>query len=164
MCHFGHSKYMQNYLSFTPIGIFTPVSIVITITLLFIIQTIVQYRIYKTKGTLSHGYPVNTFLMFAPLYEEIIFRGVLFFELISVFGLVGSAIINAILFGVWHIRSVFFMSPKKVTTQVLYTMFIIAPICLYTTYITGNIWLAVIIHYINNILAPVCEEWHIFKK
>ncbi len=137
---------------------------VITITILFIVQTVVQYKVFKTKGTLSHGYPVNTFLMFTPIYEEIIFRGVLFFGLITTFGVLGSAVINAILFGLWHIRSIFFMSQKKVVIQILYTTFIIGPICLYATYTTGNIWFAVVIHYINNILAQICEEWDIFKK
>ena len=153
-----------NFLIFQQVSFITPILLIVIVSILYIIQVYVQYKIFKTKNTLSHGYPVNTFLMFAPIYEEIIFRGILFFGLIPMFGVVGSGIINAVLFGLWHIRSIFFMPSKKVISQVLYTTLFIAPICLYATYITGNIWLAVIIHYINNILAPVCEEWEIFKK
>ncbi len=154
---------MTNFLILQQATSTPSIVLIIVISTLFAIQTIVQYRIFKKRRTLSHGYPVNTFLMLAPIYEEIIFRGFLFFGLIPVFGVLGSAIINAILFGLWHIRSIFFMPEKKVIIQILYTTLVIAPVCLYATHVTGNIWIAVIIHYLNNILAPICEEWEMFK-
>jgi membrane protease YdiL (CAAX protease family) len=132
--------------------------LLLSIVVLFLLQVFVQYKVFKKKNTFSHNYPVNTFLLFAPIYEEIIFRGFLFFGLVSIFGVLGSALINLFLFSIWHIRSMFYMSFKKVIKQMTWTGLVIGPICLIFTYYTGNIWLAVIFHYLNNILAPLVDK------
>lgn len=154
---------IQNFFVLNQMYYLSPLVIIFIITFLFILQTYIQYKVFKAKGTLSHGYTVNTFLMFAPIYEEVIFRGFLFFGLIPIFGVFGSAIMNSILFGLWHIRSIFYISHRKVVIQILYTALVVAPICLYSTYATGNIWFAVIIHYINNIVASAWEDRKILK-
>ncbi len=150
--------YLPNFLNSNLNSNFLNLILIFLILLLFIIQVLVQYKIFKKKNTFSHNYPVNTFLLFAPIYEEIIFRGFLFFGLINIFGILGSALINVFLFAIWHLRSIFYMSWKKVLYQITYTGLIFAPISLILTYYTGNIWLAVIFHYLNNILAPLIDD------
>jgi len=53
--------------------------------------------------------------------------------------------------------------PKiKVAGQVLYTTVILGPVFAIITIMTGSIWLAVILHFLNNLLAPVLESKQFF--
>ncbi len=147
----------MNFLTLIQIGPLPPLLQIVLMTLLFVLTVAVQFRIYKKTGSPSHNYPLNTFLFFAPIYEEIIFRGFLLTTFIVLYGTMWAIIITSILFGLWHIRSIFFMSKTKVVMQVLYTGIILGPIFSLITIATGSIWIAVILHFLNNLLAPVTD-------
>lgn len=151
-----------NFLTLKQIGILSPLVQVMLITLLFVLTVFVQFRVFKNTGRFSHNYPVNTFLFFAPIYEEVIFRGILFATFLTLYGNIGGIIITSVLFGIWHIRSIFFMPKIKVAGQVLYTTVILGPVFAIITIMTGSIWLAVILHFLNNLLAPVLESKQFF--
>lgn len=152
----------SNFLTLGQIGILSPLMQVILMTVLFVLTVIVQFRIVKKTGKPSHGYPLNTFLFFAPIYEEIIFRGFVLATFIGLYGNTWAIIISSILFGIWHIRSVFFMPKSKVVIQVLYTGLLLGPIFAIITMATGSIWIAVIFHFLNNLLAPITENKRLF--
>lgn len=140
------------------IGFFNPLMQIFVICLLFVAVVLVQYKIYKKIGTFSHNYPPITLTLFAPIYEEVIFRGIFLSGLIYMYGMIPAVIITSILFGIWHIRSIFFMSAEKTIVQMLYTGLILGPIFALVTIYTGSIWIAVILHFLNNLLAPILEK------
>ena len=148
----------SHFLTLKQIGILSPLAQIILMTVIFILTVIVQFRIVKKTGRPSHNYPPNTFLFFAPIYEEVIFRGLLLTTFISLYGVTRAVILTSILFGIWHIRSAFFMPKGKVIAQVLYTGLILGPVFAFITIATGNIWCAVILHFLNNLLAPLSEK------
>jgi len=151
-----------NFLILKQVGILSPLVQVALMTALFVLTICVQFRIFRNTGKLSHNYPVNTFLFLAPIYEEVIFRGLLFGTFITLFGDIWSIIITSLLFGIWHIRSIFFMTKTKVVVQILYTGLLLGPIFSIITIATGSIWIAVILHFLNNLLAPVLENRKFF--
>jgi membrane protease YdiL (CAAX protease family) len=148
----------MDFLPMISIGFFNPLMQIFVICLIFVAIVIVQYKVYKKIGTFSHNYPPHTLTLFAPIYEEVIFRGILLSGLIYMYGIVPAIIITSILFGIWHIRSIFFMSVNKTIVQMLYTGLILGPIFALITIYTGSIWLAVILHFLNNLFAPILEK------
>lgn len=130
----------------------------IIICFLFVAIVLIQHRVFLKTGRFSHNYPVFTFTLCAPIYEEVIFRGFLLSGFLSLYGQVWAIIITSVLFGLWHIRSIFFFSYKKTFFQILYTGLILGPIFSIITIFTGSIWNAVILHFVVNIFAPILES------
>lgn len=141
----------NNFLPLIHTGIFTPFSQIVIICALFITTVIVQNKAYKETGKMWLYYPPNSLLFFAPIYEEVIFRGIFLAGFIAMYGAVNAVILTSILFGIWHIRSILFMPKKKVVMQMLYTGLILGPIFAIVTVVTGSIWMAVILHFLNNL-------------
>jgi len=103
-------------------------------------------------------YPVRVSLFFAPIYEEIIFRGLILAGLMTIYSITTAIIISSILFGIWHLKNIFYLPKNQVIYQMLYTGLIFGPIAAYITVISGAIWIAVIIHQLNNLLAPYSQK------
>ena len=131
----------------------TPGFQIFLIALLFTIYNFVAYTTYQTTGTMF-GYPLSISILFVPIYEEIIFRGFILFGLMKYYSWKKAIIISSLLFGLWHFKNIFFLSQSELIYQILYTAFVFGPIVAYITIKSKNIWLAVIIHYLNNLLAP----------
>lgn len=148
---------MNSFLSIQQTAYLSPLVTILIVCFLFVIKTLVQYQVFKKTGRFSGNYPPNTFLLFAPIYEEILFRGVVLAGLIIIYGQTYAIIISSVLFGLWHIRSIFFMSYKRTFLQVVYTGMILGPIFATVTILTGSVWIAVMLHYLNNIFAPILE-------
>ncbi len=148
----------MQFLSIFHNSFLNPITLLCIVVSLFLLQVFTQYSSYGKTGKFFHNYPANTFLFFAPIYEEVLFRGIIFSGLLTVYSVGISVLISSALFGVWHIRSIYFMSKRKTLAQMFYAGIIIGPIFAYLTFLTGDIWLAVILHYINNILAPLIQE------
>lgn len=144
----------MNFFVLKSFSIFTPLMQIILIGILFFVTTFIQYTEYKKTGKMYKYYPVRISLLFAPVYEEIIFRGFILGGLMLYYSATIAIIISSILFGLWHVKNIFFQPAKETVWQILYTGIIFGPIASYITIWTGTLWLAVIIHYLNNIIAP----------
>ena len=94
--------------------------------------------------TFSTVLAVVSLVVIAPVVEEIVFRGLLFGALASRLGILASTVITALLFGAIHADPVLFPS--------LAALGIITALA-YTT--TGNLWVAIILHALNNSLGAV---------
>ncbi|MBV5282383.1 MAG: CPBP family intramembrane metalloprotease [Paludibacter sp.] len=104
------------------------------------------------KTGLLFGKPDTFYLetLFAPIYEEIIFRAVILSVLLKHYSLVKAVVFSSLLFGLWHIKNIFFVDPFELLKQICYTGIIFGPIMCLITYKTKTIWIATIIHYLNN--------------
>jgi hypothetical protein len=103
----------------------------------------------------SFNYPTFCYatIIFAPIYEEIIFRGFIFNAFLKNYKVLQAVIFSSLLFGLWHFKNVFFLSPFLLIKQIAYTGFIFGPIMALITNKTKNIWPGVILHFINNIFC-----------
>ena len=148
----------NEYLKFRKVW-FLSVSIqILTIVALFIVTTVYGYWDFKNSGLLF-GYPLSMHILFVPIYEEIIFRGFILDWLVKKLRKNSAIIISSILFGLWHLKNIFFLSNGELVYQVLYTALIFGPIVAIVTLRTRTIWIAVIIHYLHNILSAA--SWDI---
>ncbi len=100
----------------------------------------------KTQAvtTISVGLAVLSLVVIAPIVEEIVFRGLLFGALAGRLGVLGSAAITALLFGAVHGDVVLF--PTLVAMGFVTALAYAA---------TGNLWVAIALHALNNALGAV---------
>lgn len=144
---------MTEYLKFKKVWIFTPF-VQISILILFFAIIAILGKMSVVKTGLLFGGPTSSYMavLFAPVYEEIIFRGFIFGLLVKHFSLAKAIIYSSLLFGIWHLKNIFFVDPIYLVKQICYTGFIFAPIMCLITYRTKTIWIASILHYLNNVI------------
>lgn len=144
---------MTQLFQFRKIGWLTPHIQILTIIGLYLATVGWSYFEYKQTG-LVIGLRFRPSIVFVPIYEEILFRGLILGLLIKHFSNKKSILFSSILFGLWHLKNIFYLD-SQVIPQILYTMLFIGPLFAYITLKTKTIWPAVILHYLNNILAGI---------
>lgn len=98
--------------------------------------------------------------IFAVLYEEILFRGVVLYVLFSAWGhtrmgAIGSAVLTAVLFAIPHIVSIF-MGVSLSATLLLITEGCFLAVWWGALVLRGgSLWPAVLLHYVVNVVVPV---------
>ena len=87
---------------------------------------------------------VLTMVVFAPIVEEIIFRGLLFGALVQRLGVLASALITAVIFGAAHGDPVLFptLAGLGFVAALAYAA-------------TGNLWVPIALHSLNNALGAI---------
>ncbi len=100
----------------------------------------------KTPGItpIAVSLAILSLVVIAPIVEEIVFRGYLFGALAGRLGILGSALITALLFGAVHGDPVLF--PSLVAIGFIAALAYAA---------TGNLWVAIILHALNNSLGAI---------
>jgi len=143
---------MPEYLKFKKFWIFSPQSQILIICILYIFQIITAYISFLNTGKIFQ-YPSSSYmtLIFAPIYEEIIFRGFILNLFLIMFSSKKAIIFSSLIFGLWHLKNIFFLDSISLVKQVLYTGLIFGPAMAFISYKTKNIWISSIIHYINNV-------------
>lgn len=123
------------------------------IVVLYIFSIFYWYYEYKNFGTTQLHKWVSVSVFFAPIFEEIIFRWFIFALLLKNFNFKIAIFLSSFLFWIWHLKNIFFLDIYYVIYQTIYTFLVIWIINAYITYKTKSIWIWVIIHYLNNLLA-----------
>jgi membrane protease YdiL (CAAX protease family) len=124
---------------------------VVMVVALFVLTVYLTYVEYIAKGT-CFGFPGPAFnVLFNPIYEEFIFRGWILGALArhhsNRFAIVGSSI----LFGIVHIRNIFWLEPFQLASMMIFAGLITGPILGYVTLRCRSVWPAVMLHYLNNL-------------
>jgi membrane protease YdiL (CAAX protease family) len=145
-------------LYFKQVGILTPILQIILIVLLFCIAILTQYSEYIKTGKTYGRYPFRISTFLSSIYEEIIFRGIVLFGLAQIMSPVSAVAIASLLFGLWHVKNYRWQTRSQTMYQVSYTGLIFGPIMAIISLWTGTIWIAVILHYIHNILADLMRK------
>ncbi len=89
-----------NYFKFSKIGVLTPTIQIVLLVFFFISTSILASASYQKTGLLF-GYPLFYYLeaLFAPVYEEIIFRGFVFSIFLKYSATKKAIIYSSVLFG-----------------------------------------------------------------
>jgi membrane protease YdiL (CAAX protease family) len=141
------------FFQFKKIGPFSQGVQIILVTLLYL-GTIGGYWLQVQKTGKMDGYEPGVSIMFVAFYEEFLFRGVMlkFFE--KHYGKLRAIIFTSFLFGIWHLKNVFWLNQSDLLKQVLYTALIFSPVLSWVTLKTRSVWPAVILHFLNNLPIP----------
>ena len=112
-----------------------------------------EYHILKYQslnfwiGETNTVFLVLALAITAPLIEEIIFRGMIFHELKQIMPVIPAVIIQGLLFGIYHFNIV----------QFIYASFLGIMFGLVYSW-TQNLWIPVILHFSNNIMAVTAAK------
>lgn len=117
-----------------------------------------QKREYEEYGLMFRYHPWSPHLFFAPVYEEILFRGLILVISYYLLGFWSAVVISATLFGLWHIKNLSYQSKSTTIQQCLYTALFLGPLLAYITLISGSIFPAIFLHAINNYWAPISQN------
>ena len=138
---------MSEFFKLRKLGRLTPTHQILLLILIYLASAFY----YRNE---NHWY-----LIFAPLYEEALFRGFLLPSLISLYNKRIALLLSSFLFGIWHLKNLSFMPLNEVLYQMAYAGLIIGPILAWTTLKTKSIWIGVIVHALNNILLSPFSWW-----
>lgn len=124
------------------------ISWLILVVAAYVATIFVWYFDFKSTGKMG-GHEPNVWMLFVPIYEELIFRGLLikYFER---YGKVSGVVITSLLFGLWHLKNIYWSTPHDLMIQILYAALIFSPIACVVTQKSKSVWPAVILHYLNN--------------
>jgi len=128
--------------------------ILVSLYILSIIYYMREYQLWTQTGKYMYDHSMS--VIFAPIYEEILFRGIILIGLVKIFkNNIRVVIWWWILFGLWHFKNFPFQSLGETIHQVIYTTFLWF-LFSWLALKYNTIWLWVMLHYANNIfLHPV---------
>lgn len=113
-------------------------------------MTLLSYKSYLETEEVF-GMPLTMTILFAPIFEELIFRGWILGELRKRHSAMKALVYSSVLFGLWHLKNIFYFDLEDLAYQMIYAAVIVGPMLAWLTLKTKTLWPGVILHYINNI-------------
>ncbi len=138
--------------SFRKLWTFTPFMQLSSITIAFVATVLLTYTEYSRDGKAFTYYDPGFGTVFAPIYEELIFRWIMQNELTRLYGNTKAIIATSLLFWLYHLKNIY---RQPIAWQMLYTGLILWPLLWRLAYKTKSIRPGVIIHYLSNIIASL---------
>jgi len=136
---------------FRRIGFVTDWVQVVLVVGLFLATVFLVHHEYRTKGT-SFGVAGPGFnVLVCPIYEELIFRGWILGRLARWRSPAVAIVVSSVLFGLLHLRNIFWLDAGSLVRSVLFTGGLLGPILGYVALRCRSVWPAVILHYLNNL-------------
>lgn len=145
---------MNEFFKLRRLGWLTPTRQIVLLTLAYITTVAWTYWHWKTTGEFF-GSGGAFQILFAPFYEEMIFRGLILGGLFAIYSKRTAVILSSFFFGIWHLKNFAMHSSEALVYEVLYTGLFLGPILAWITLRTKSIWPGVLIHAINNLLSPL---------
>jgi membrane protease YdiL (CAAX protease family) len=124
---------------------------VAAVVALFVATVLCTHAEYRGKGTVF-GFPgpgVNA--LFAPIYEELVFRGWILGRLARSHSRAFAIWTSGALFGALHLRNIFWLDAWPLARTMLYTGLVLGPFLAWITLKCRSVWPAVCLHYLNNL-------------
>jgi membrane protease YdiL (CAAX protease family) len=123
----------------------------VLVVALFVATVFLTHAEFKAKGT-SFGVAGPAFnSLINPIYEELIFRGWILGTLARVRSASVAIAVSSILFGILHVRNIFWLDAEALVRLMIYTGVVLGPILGYVTLRCRSVWPAVCLHYVNNL-------------
>lgn len=106
---------------------------------------------YDRTGTVF-GFPGPAFfVLFAPIVEELVFRGFALGQLVRHTSNARAIALSSLLFGFYHLRNAFWLEPAVLASQMAHAGLVLGPLLAYLTLRFRTVWPAVLLHYANNL-------------
>jgi hypothetical protein len=143
------STYPFELLHFRRFGPIGPALQMTTVAGLYVATTLLLARGVRLTGKMM-GYDPDVWILFVPITEEILFRGLILGALEIAYGPVRAVVISSLVFSLWHLKNIFWLTEYNLIHQMLYTGLVFGPISAVLALKTRTIWPGVILHYLNN--------------
>jgi len=141
----------QSLFEFRRIWIVAPWAQVVLVVALFVTMVFATHAEFVAKGTVF-GYAGPGFnALVCPIYEELIFRGWILAMLVRRHPNWVAIAVSSLLFGILHLRNIYWLETSRLVGNVLTTGVVIGPVLGYVALRCRSVWPAVILHYANNL-------------
>src|ERR1700761_1989967 len=100
------SPYPFELLRFRRFGPISPAFQITLVCGLYVVTTLVLVRGVRLTGKMM-GYDPDVWILFVPITEEILFRGLILGALEIAYGPVRAIVISSLLFALWHLKNIF---------------------------------------------------------
>ncbi len=118
---------------------------------LFVVTVFLTHAEYVAKGT-CFGFPGPAFnVLVCPIYEELIFRGLILGVLAKRRSNAVAVIVSSLLFGILHVRNIYWLDTPALVAMIASAALFTGPVFAYVTLRTRSVWPAVILHFLNNL-------------
>jgi len=98
--------------------------------------------------------------VYASFMEEILYRSILFAITLALWNNQWmSLVVTSFFFGTWHLKNYYWSGKKGIIAQFFYTMLIYGPIFSLLRIYSGDIYLAVLFHYITDATCALAPNW-----
>lgn len=151
----------MNFFQLVDFGFFTKEVQIFFILFLFIATVLSRYSRINDLSSKEKDHANNFAHFFAPIYEEIIFRGVIFTTFLVWYSFWQALLFSSVIFGLWHLKNIFILGPRKTLFQILYAGLFFSPIVCVLSYYLHTIWIGVIVHYLNNLWSVY--QWKFYS-
>lgn len=96
----------------------------------------------------------------ASFMEEILYRSILFALIQAIWNNVWiTIIVTSFLFGTWHLKNYYWSGKKSIINQFFYTSLIYGPIFALLRIFSGDIYLAILFHFITDATCALAPDW-----
>src|ERR1700743_1268560 len=144
------STYPFELLHFRRFGPIGPALQMTVVAALYVATTLLSAREVRQTGKMI-GYAPDVWILFVPITEEVLFRGLILGALEIAYGPVRAVVVSSLFFGLLHLKNVFWLTDYQLIHQMLYTTLIFGPVTALLALKTRTIWPGVILHYLNNL-------------
>jgi membrane protease YdiL (CAAX protease family) len=148
------STYPFELLRFRRFGPVTPAVQMGILAALYVATTLIFAREVRLSGKMA-GYGPDVWILFVPITEEILFRGLILGAFEIAYGPAWAVVLSSVFFGLWHLKNVFWLTEYQLIHQMLYTTLIFGPVTAVLALKTRTIWPSAILHYLNNLPAAI---------
>ena len=150
------STYPFELLHFRKFGPVGPALQMTIVAAPYIVTTLWLARGVRLTGKMM-GYAPDVWILFVPITEEILFRGLILGALEIAYGPGRAIMLSSLFFGLWHLKNIFWLTDHQLIHQMLYTGLIFGPVAAVLALKTRTIWPGVILHYLNNLLVDLIQ-------
>jgi len=98
--------------------------------------------------------------VFAAFMEEILYRSIIFSLAFVIWNNQWVAlVVSSFLFGTWHLKNYYWSGKKNIIIQFFYTALFYGPVFGLMRIFTGDIYLAILFHYITDAACALASDW-----
>jgi hypothetical protein len=117
----------------------------------FVANVLLTHAEYRARGT-AFGYPGPAITMLVVyIYEELVFRGWILGALERRLPAWGAIVASSLLFGLWHLRNVYWLEPDALARLMAHTGLLLGPLLGWVTLRFRSLWPAAILHGLHNL-------------
>lgn len=96
----------------------------------------------------------------AAFTEEILYRGIIFGLVLAIWkNTLVAVIVSSVTFGLWHLKNIPWVGKRNAIIQFFYTALAYGPIFAGLRLLTGDIYLAILFHYLTDATCALAPDW-----
>lgn len=122
--------------------------------ILAVIPPVVLWRVGRADAERRHITRWHNSVLAVSIWEEVLFRGLVYGAILWLGGNAALAVVgSSLLFGLFHLRNLWWADKRQVLVSCLYTGLIVGPLLGLIRLWSGDIYLCILAHFLQNFMS-----------